>query len=544
MFSVREFIKKEKSNDKQMKAVIFARVSTKDQEEGHSLDVQVIQALNYATENDLPVVKQFKIIESSTKGKIPEFKQMIDFIRARKDKIVVLAYNTDRLQRDFDEQSLELKALVNQDKAEIHFTSTRQKIASKADSSTKFRYGLDVLLANDYANRISDDVKRSNQKKLEEGTILGDSPLGYLNKPRIGKKKEKADVYLDHDRSELVKKIFEDYATGQYSMAEIKDIVTDAGLRSKKGFKISKSQVEKILQNPFYYGYMEYNGLLYKHAHPRLISKELFDECVAVRKCRKKNKFKRTEKPFILKGLLKCKYCDCSYSPELKKEKYAYMRPTKSKGNCEYFFHLSEEKILIQIENVLKGMQIPEKILAQINEVLKKSSNQEFQAQTQEITKLQNQYETLRMRIKRATELLLDSSLSKPEYDEMIADLQVQRQNAEVRLQKPSNADDEFNKNLSTIFSLASRSYELFKSSQLGKKRDILGLLFTNFYVSGESVGFTLVEPFKDMLEYSDSPVWLRLGTTLRTERYGDVIQYGQKLKLMKVDLRELQLVA
>ena len=37
---------------------------------------------------------------------------------------------------------------------------------------------------------------------------------------------------------------------------------------------------------------------------------------------------------------------------------------------------------------------------------------------------------------------------------------------------------------------------------------------------------------------------WLPLGTTLRTESYGDVIQYGQKLKLMKVDLRELQLVA
>ena len=113
----------------------------------------------------------------STKGKRPEFKQMIDFIRTQKEKIVVLAYNTDRLQRDFDEQSLELKSLVNQNKADqrsaaasiwknitscqIHFISTRQKITKEADSSTKFRYGLDVLLANDYANRISDNAKRS-----------------------------------------------------------------------------------------------------------------------------------------------------------------------------------------------------------------------------------------------------------------------------------------------------------------------------------------------------------------------------------------------
>lgn len=492
-----------------MKAVIFARVSTKDQEEGHSLDAQVIQALNYATENDLPVVKQFKIIESSTKGKRPEFKQMIDFIRSSKDKIAVLAYNTDRLQRDFDEQSLELKSLVNQDKAEIHFISTRQKITSKADSSAKFRYGLDVLLANDYANRISDNVKRSNQKKLEEGTILGDSPLGYLNKPRIDKKKEKVYVYLDPDRSEFVKSIFEKYATGQYSMAEIRDIITEEGLRSKKGFKISKSQVEKILQSPFYYGYMEYNGLLYKHVYPRLISKELFDECQNVRAGRKKTKYKRTEKPFILKGLLKCKHCDCSYSPELKKEKYVYMRPTKSKGECAYCFHLSEEKILIQIENVLKGMHIPEKILTQINEELRKSSNQEFQSQKQETKKLQDEYEKVQIRIKNARDLLLDAQITKAEYDEIIIDLQVRRQNLDVKIAKLTNADDEFNKTISTIFSLTSRSYELFKSSELDEKRRIITILFPNLLVDGKNLVFTPRKPFDAFMNLGDRPDWL-----------------------------------
>ena len=82
-------------------------------------------AINYAIDNNFSVIETFRIIESSTKGKRPEFKQMVDFIKSSKEKIVVLAYNTDRLQRDFDEQSLELKALVGQDKAEIHFISTR-----------------------------------------------------------------------------------------------------------------------------------------------------------------------------------------------------------------------------------------------------------------------------------------------------------------------------------------------------------------------------------------------------------------------------------
>ena len=73
-----------------MKAVIFARVSSKEQEEGHSLDAQVNGALNYAFENELTIVRQFRIVESSTKGKRPEFKQMIDFIKQSKEKMVVL----------------------------------------------------------------------------------------------------------------------------------------------------------------------------------------------------------------------------------------------------------------------------------------------------------------------------------------------------------------------------------------------------------------------------------------------------------------------
>lgn len=185
------------------------------------------------------------------------------------------------------------------------------------DSSTKFRKGLDVLLANDYTNKISDNVKRSIKKKLDEGTICGDSPLGYLNKPRFDKEKEKVEVYIDPDRGRLVKKIFEMYSTGLHSVQDLKEYVEAEGLRSKKGCKVSKSQIEAILKNPFYYGYMRYNGILYKHIHPKLISKELFDECQLVKQGRKRTKPKRTQKPFIFKGLLTCHHCGCSCSPEL-----------------------------------------------------------------------------------------------------------------------------------------------------------------------------------------------------------------------------------
>jgi len=71
-------------------------------------------------------------------------------------------------------------------------------------------------------------------------------------------------------------------------------------------------------------------------------------------------------------------------------------------------------------------------------------------------------------------------SISKEEYDEMMTELQADRQNLEARLQRLSDADDHFNKSISTIFALASRAYELFKSSELEEKRRMITILFPN----------------------------------------------------------------
>ena len=491
-----------------MKAVIFARVSSKEQEEGHSLDAQIQSCFEYAIKKDFKVAEQFKVVESSTATGRPEFLKMVNFVKNQREKIALLCHCVDRLQRDFDEQYLELQKLIKLGFVEIHYIKNEFIEHKDMDSSDKFRKNLDVLLANDYRNKISDNVKRSAKKKLDEGTILGDSPLGYLNSKRVDRKKEKVEVCIDPMRGIFVRKMFEKYASGMYSMSELRDLITEDGLRSKKGYKISKSQVEKILQNPFYYGYMKYNDILYKHIHPTLISKELFDECQKVRTGRRRTRFRRTEKTFVLKGFLKCQHCGCSYSPELKKGKYVYMRPTKSRGDCSYCYHLSEEKILSQIEGVLKGMRIPDNILVDLNEELKKSSDKEHKHQIQEGNKLQEQYQTIQNRVKRLRELYLDAEILKQEYDEMMAGLQVERHNVEVRLRNLTNADDSFNKQIVTIFALASKAHDLFKSSELEEKRRIITILFPNLQMNADKLVCEPRKPFDMFMDFEQRPSW------------------------------------
>ena len=151
-----------------MKAVIYARVSSKDQEDGHSLDAQIQSGFKYATRKDFNVLEQFKIVESSTANGRPEFARMVQFVKKQSGKTAIICYCVDRLQRDFDEQYVELQKLIKLDKTEIHYTQNGFIEHKNMDSSQKFKKNLDVLLANDYRNKISDNVRRSIKKKLQE----------------------------------------------------------------------------------------------------------------------------------------------------------------------------------------------------------------------------------------------------------------------------------------------------------------------------------------------------------------------------------------
>jgi hypothetical protein len=127
--------------------------------------------------------------------------------------------------------------------------------------------------------------------------------------------------------------------------------------------------------------------------------------------------------------------------------------------------------------------------------------------------RLQQQYQTLQTRIKRARELYLDASIAKEEFDEMMTGLQVERQNVEARLQRLSSADNSFNKNVMTIFELASKAHDFFKSSEVEEKRRIIALVFPNLEMNSAKLVFTLRQPFDMMINVSHRQEWLSART-------------------------------
>ena len=95
------------------------------------------------------------------------------------------------------------------------------------------------------------------------------APLGYLND-----KKTKL-IYVDKEKSPFIKKAFEAYATGNYTLKNLRKKINGLGLVGKSGKMLSVSNYQYLLQNPFYYGLIRYGGEFYEGKHKPIITKKI-----------------------------------------------------------------------------------------------------------------------------------------------------------------------------------------------------------------------------------------------------------------------------
>ena len=170
-------------------------------------------------------------------------------------------------------------------------------------------------------------MKRGLRQKIRNGVWPGWAPVGYLNNPKT------RGVDIDPEKSRLVKKVFELYATGAYPLHSLASWCVKHNLKGNKNNKISISSLQKILQNIFYIGLMKFKGEVFEGTHEPLISKKLFDKVQEVMAKRGKKK-DICKHHFAFLGLLKCASCGCSITAEIQKGHH-YYHCTKKKGPCQ-----------------------------------------------------------------------------------------------------------------------------------------------------------------------------------------------------------------
>jgi site-specific DNA recombinase len=84
-----------------VKAIILARVSSKEQEDNNSIPSQVRRLNDYAVRFGLEIIDTYQLVESSTKANRTKFNELIARIISSKEPIALVTDTVDRLQRSF-----------------------------------------------------------------------------------------------------------------------------------------------------------------------------------------------------------------------------------------------------------------------------------------------------------------------------------------------------------------------------------------------------------------------------------------------------------
>ena len=330
------------------KAVIYARVSTKDQEqEGYSIPAQLRALREYANKNGLSVIREFMESESAGKAGRTAFGEMIDLLNADKSIAAILVEKTDRLYRNYKD-----KVIIEDLDINVHFVKDNRVIGRDSKPSDKFVNDIETAQARFYLNNLSDEVKKGlNQKALQGQYPGGPTPLGYIRNRLSG------NIEVDIERSPIIRRLYELYSTGEYSLDDIHKEAKKLGLSYRKSNRIiARCETERILKRIFYTGRFNWKGQVFAGDHPAIIDYSLFNKVQESFKRRSPGGFSR--RSFTFNRLITCGSCNHTVTAEIKKRKYIYYHCT-GYGNLHKPEYVPEVKIDSMFASIVGQVTLP-----------------------------------------------------------------------------------------------------------------------------------------------------------------------------------------
>ncbi|KUK51712.1 MAG: Recombinase [candidate division TA06 bacterium 32_111] len=471
-------------NNQTKKFFIYARKSTDSEDrQVRSINDQIAELKELAKKENLEIVDILVEKQTAKKPGRPVFAEMLKRIEAG-EAGGILAWHPDRLARNSIDGGQIIYLVDTGIIKELKFPTFW------FDPTPQGKFMLSIAFGQSkyYVDNLSENIKRGHRQKLKNGLWPQMAPLGYLNN------KETKQIYVDKEKSPLIKKAFETYATGKYTLKELRKIINELGLRGRRGKMLSISNYQYILKNPFYHGLIRYNGEYFEGKHEPIIAKKLFDEAQEVMKQKSKPQKADKMKFFLYRGLFKCGECGFTITADKKikpsGKSYTYYYCTKKNPNhkCTQNVFTREEKISSQINEAIQKVSLPDDCADWMLKELKKEQKEKEQSSRFFAQKIQDEIKTIDEKLEKLMNAYLENALSLEEYREAKNKLVNQK-----RLLKDKLAA--FEQKSNNRFELAARFINIVKQAEIialqenpEQGRDFLKKIGSNFRLSGQKL--------------------------------------------------------
>jgi site-specific DNA recombinase len=320
------------------------------------LPAQINEIQQYCIKNNITIYEIYTDEGiSGTKEERPAFQKMIK--DAEKGLFnIILVHKFDRFARRI-ELSHKIKARLK--KASVNVISITEPIEDSPIGF--FQEGLLELLAEYYIRNLSKEVKKGLVERASQGLHNGMLPFGYVLK--------NGEVIVHEDQAVIVRLIFDLYINSGYGYGKIAKHLNYAEIKTQTGKAWSHYQIDRILENVKYAGWIYYAGQTYDSKLPTILDKETFAKAQELRSNKEGKSFgyrgKNYEK-FLLIGMIRCGECGNVFKAwSNRKQRYYvcnYATRHLADGKCSFtkLFPVQklEEHILREIKSMMQNKKI------------------------------------------------------------------------------------------------------------------------------------------------------------------------------------------
>ena len=392
-------------NNQTKKFFIYTRKSTDDKDrQVRSISDQLAELKELAVKEQIEVVDIFVEKQTAKIPGRPVFNEMLLRMEAGEAN-GILAWHPDRLARNSVDGGKIIYFVDTEVIKDLKFST----FWFDPTPQGKFMLSIAFSQSKYYVDNLSENIKRGHRQKLKDGIWPQNAPVGYLNDS------DKKVIIPDPERSPYIVRAFEAYASGKYTLRQVRNMVNELGLRSRKEQELSISNIHNMLKNPIFCGLLRYNGEIHEGKHEPIISKKLFDSVQEVMS-RKSKPHSKGLKPYIYRGFFRCGECGCFITTEQQKGHH-YLRCTKRKNPCTQKY-IREELITSQIRTEIQKVSLPDDWAKWMIAENTKDRQSEVQSSTLFVQNTKDEIFSIEKKIEKLMTLYLDNSLSLEEYRE------------------------------------------------------------------------------------------------------------------------------
>lgn len=472
-----------------MNCLLYLRVSTKEQaEEGYSIPAQKEACIKYITDKGWNFVDCYiDRGESARSAHRPQLQEMLS--RVKKDKSVdaVVVHKIDRLARNMEDH-VAIRAIFK--RAGVGLVSVVENIEDSA--SGRLVEGIHALMAEFYSANLAMETRKGMGQKAKKGGWPYTAPVGYTNirEERGEGKRGEAKIIPDPEMAPIVKEAYEVYATGEFSINQLYELVHQRGLKARWSKNpICKSGLASLLKNKAYLGIVTWDGVEYQGIHEPIISKSLFARVQEVFTAHDKAGVRMRKHPHYLRGTLFCGYCGSRLSTHLAKGKYMYFFClAKKRGNPCGQVHILADKVEEEILSLYQKIQLPELMITELTlkfeEELtgRESFNiKQREMATKKMLTLNREREKL---LKAYYAEAIPIELLKREQDRISSEIAV----LEAKQASVSSGLDQIDKIIKVAIKMASNCYFAYQKASPKNKRMLNQAFFERIYLKGSDI--------------------------------------------------------